>query len=163
MPNRNFFQDRDLFLRLLELELKRSLRYQSFTSVLLTEVPVNRRLGLKRPSPWFDKVVASLRSQIRETDIIGTPKENVIAVILLNCDKNSTIEVANRIISWWCHYFGFEIDSGTSNSGLGVGIACCPTDATDSEQLLSAAIEILEVSRRQRRSADLIIRDAYSS
>ena len=48
MLNRNFFQDRDSFLHLLELELKRSLRYQSFTSVLLIEIPANRKLDLSK-------------------------------------------------------------------------------------------------------------------
>ena len=48
MVNRNFFQDQGFFLRMLELELKRSLRYQSFTSVLLIEIPANRKLASKQ-------------------------------------------------------------------------------------------------------------------
>ncbi len=107
MPNRNFFQDRDFFLHLLELELKRSLRYQSFTSVLLIEIPANRKLHLSKTA-FLERVVNSLGSQIRETDIIGTTRENTITVILLNCDKRSTSEVANRVSCWTSQYFGTD-------------------------------------------------------
>ena len=150
MLNRNFFQDRDFFLHVLEMELKRSLRYQSFTSVLLVEIPATRKLDLSRTATFLERVVASLSSQIRETDIIGTTKEGTITVILLNCDKRSTSEVVNRVNSWMLHYFGSDSnESGTSNSRLGVGAACFPTHATDSEHLLRAASELLEISRRQ--------------
>jgi GGDEF domain-containing protein len=146
--NRNFFQDRDFFLKLLELELKRSLRYQSFTSVLLVEIPENWKLHLTKTSTFLERVVTSLSSQIRETDIIGTTKENTITVILLNCDKRSTSEVANRVSCWTSQYFGSNSNDGISGSRLGVGAACFPTHATDSEHLLSAAAEVLETSRR---------------
>jgi diguanylate cyclase (GGDEF)-like protein len=148
MLNRNFFQDRDFFLHLLELELKRSLRYQSFTSVLLIEIPANRKLHLSKTSTFLERVVASLSSQIRETDIIGTTNENTITVILLNCDKRSTSEVANRVSCWTSQYFGSNSSDGISGSRLGVGAACFPSHATDSEHLLSAASEMLETSRR---------------
>ena len=148
MLNKNFFQDRDFFLHLLELELKRSLRYQSFTSVLLIDIPTTRKLDLSRAAQ-LERVVTSLSSQIRETDIIGTTKEDTVAVILLNCDKRSTTEVANRVSCWMSHYFGSNSNDGISNSRLGVGAACFPTHATDLEHLLSTASEILETSRRQ--------------
>jgi diguanylate cyclase (GGDEF)-like protein len=148
MLNRNFFQDREFFLHLLELELKRSLRYQSFTSVLLIEIPADRRLHLSKTSSFLQRVVSSLSSQIRETDIIGTTKEDTITVILLNCDKRSTSEVANRVSCWTSQYFGSNGNDGISGSRLGVGAACFPTHATDSEHLLSAASEMLETSRR---------------
>ena len=149
MLNQNFFQDPDFFLHLLELELKRSLRYQSFTSVLLIEIPANRKLQLSKTTTFLERVVTSLRSQIRDTDIIGTTKENTITVILLNCDKRSTSEVANRVSCWTSEYFGSDNDNhGISGSILGVGAACFPTHATDSEHLLNAAFEMLETSRR---------------
>jgi GGDEF domain-containing protein len=135
-------------MQLLELELKRSLRYQSFTSVLLIEIPANRKLHLSKTSTFLERVVASLSSQIRETDIIGTTNENTITVILLNCDKRSTSEVANRVSCWTSQYFGSNGNDGISGSRLGVGAACFPTHATDCEHLLSAASEMLETSRR---------------
>jgi GGDEF domain-containing protein len=148
MLNRNFFQDREFFLHLLELELKRSLRYQSFTSVLLIDIPADRRIQLSKTSTFLERVVTSLSSQIRETDIIGTTRENTITVILLNCDKRSTNEVANRVSCWTSQYFGSNGIDGTSGLRLGVGAACFPTHATDSDHLLSAASEMLETSRR---------------
>jgi len=149
MRSRNFFQDREFFLHLLELELKRSLRYQSFTSVLLIEIPADRRLDLSsKTSSFLQRVVSSRSSQIRETDIIGTTKEETITVILLNCDKRSTSEVANRVSCWTSQYFGSNGNDGISGSKLCVGAACFPTHATDSEHLLSAASEMLETSRR---------------
>jgi GGDEF domain-containing protein len=145
MLNRNFIQDRDSFLNLLELELKRSLRYQSFTSVLLVEIPARKLDPTKTTS--LERVVNSLSSQIRETDIIGTTNELMIAIILLNCDKRSTSEVADRVSSWTSQYFG--ADNGRNDSRVGVGTACFPTHATDSEHLLSTAAEVLETSKLQ--------------
>lgn len=145
MLNHNFFQDRQFFLHLLELELKRSLRYQSFTSVLLIELPSSR---LSTPA-ILERVANSLSSQIRVTDVIGTTRENMITLILLNCDNHSSSEVANRVSSWISQYFGSESVDGVSGSRSGVGTACFPTHATDSEHLLSAASEMLEASRRQ--------------
>lgn len=150
MRNRNFFQDREFFLHLLEMELKRSLRYQSFTSVLLIEVPTTRKLDLGKTTTFLERVVASLSSQVRETDIIGSTIEHTITIILLNCDKRSTSEVANRVSRWMLHYFGSDSNgNGISSSRLGVGSACFPTHATDSEHLLSAASEMLEAYRLQ--------------
>ena len=150
MLNRNFFQDRDFFLDLLELELKRSLRYQSFTSVLLIEIPA-RKLQISKTTSFLERVVTSLSSQIRETDIIGTTKENTITVILLNCDKRSSSEIANRVSCWTLEYFGSDSSDTISGSRLGVGAACFPTHATDSAHLLSAASEMLETSRSGRQ------------
>ena len=148
IPNRNFFQDRDFFLHLLELELKRSLRYQSFTSVLLVDIPANRGRALGMTATFLEKVVTSLRSQIRETDIIGSTTEDTIAVILLNCDKRSTSEVTNRVSCWTSQYFGSDGNDGISGSKLGIGAACFPTHATDCEHLLNTAAAMLETSRR---------------
>ena len=116
MLNRNFIQDRDSFLHLLELELKRSLRYQSFTSVLLVEIPANRKLDPTKTTS-LERVVNSLSSQIRETDIIGTTNELMITIILLNCDKRSTSEVADRVSSWTSQYFGADNGDGSRLQG----------------------------------------------
>ena len=74
----------------------------------------------------------------------------MIAIILLNCDKRSTSEVADRVSSWTSQYFG--ADNGRNDgiqSRVGVGAACFPTHATDSEHLLSTAAEMLETSKLQ--------------
>ena len=149
MLTRNFFQNRDFFRHFLELELKRSLRYQSFTSVLLIEIPPDRKLHVTKSS-FLERVANSLSSQIRVTDIIGTTREDSITVILLNCDQRSASEVANRVTCWSLEYFGTDNNNnGASRSGVAVGAACFPTHATDSEHLLGAATEMLETSRRQ--------------
>src|SRR5262245_52712734 len=148
MLTRNFFQNRDFFRHFLELELKRSLRYQSFTSVLLIEIPPDRKVPVSKTS-FLERVANSLSSQVRVTDIIGTTRENSITVVLLNCDKCSASEVANRVTCWSLQYFGTDnINDGASGSSVAIGAACFPTHATDSEHLLGAATEMLETSRR---------------
>jgi hypothetical protein len=154
MLTRNFFQDRELFLHLLEMELKRSLRYQSFASVLLIEVPTARRLTLGNTTNPLGRVVASLSSQIRDTDIIGTTKENTITLLLLNCDKRGTSEIANRVSCWLSQYFGLDGSEGSvPSSKVRLGAASFPTHATDSEHLLGAASEMLEMSRQPLSSS----------
>ena len=41
----------------------------------------------------------------------------MITIILLNCDKRSTSEVANRVSCWTSQYFGADNDGSDSGSG----------------------------------------------
>ena len=133
---------------LLELEIKRSLRYQNFVSLLLIETNPGIRNGDNAFSlAPVEKIIFLLRNEIRETDLIGTAKENMITLVLLYSDKVSAHKVAVRLHSCMRSYFGSEINN--SKTFFSLGGACFPTHATDSAGLLNTASAMLERAKTQ--------------
>jgi GGDEF domain-containing protein len=149
MMTGNVLSNSDAFFSLLELELKRGLRYQNFISILLIEVnPPFRRGGSLNEENFLKKMVSLLTMQIRDTDLIGPTTPNRLAAVLLYSDKQSALKVADRLSSCMQDYFG--ADNGGRRASLGFGIACFPTHATDSKCLLKFAAEMLEKSKAER-------------
>jgi hypothetical protein len=140
---RNILSTKDVFPILLELEVKRSLRYQDFISLLLIEADLLPTAHARRV-PKIDKMISLLGSQLRETDLIGIAEENTITVVLLHSDKQSANKVAKRLTSLMLGYLGL---GDGSKSGLSLGIACVPTHAADSKSLLTTAFEMLQQSK----------------
>jgi hypothetical protein len=150
MTRRNVLLSKEFFPSLLELEVKRSLRYQNFLSLLLMEATPgpSRDNGNEQPS-FTDRMVSLVRTQVRDTDLIGTARENTITVVLLHTDRHGAANVANRLNSLVVSYLGPE---ESSQRYLNFGMACVPTHATDSESLVSVAFGMLEKSKAQTRS-----------
>jgi hypothetical protein len=140
---------KEVFSSLLELEVRRSLRYQNFLSLLLMEATPNpSRDGGKDKTSFIDRMVSLVSRQVRDTDLIGTSRENTISIVLLHSDKQSAAKVANRLNLLALSYMGVE---ESSENHLNFGMACVPTHATDSGTLLSVAFETLEKSKAQSR------------
>ena len=137
---------------MLELEIKRSLRYQNFVSLLLIETnPGIMNVDNEFSLPLIEKVIFFLRNEIRETDIIGTIKENIITMLLLYSDKVSAHKVADRLHTCMRSYFGSEINN--SKIFFSLGGACFPTHATDCASLLSNASAMLEAAKTLGRNS----------
>ena len=144
----NLVLSRELFDRLLDLELKRSFRYQSFTSLLLMEAASGTG-----PSPrerhsdgFLEKMARLMRKALRETDIVGTG-EGKLAVILVHSDSHTAQIVGDRLLGWVSNYLGStEVGGGCS---FRMGGACFPSHATDPKGLFQKAGEMLERSRQQ--------------
>jgi len=145
--------NKEQFNRLLEMELKRSLRYQSFTSLLLVGAILNgeRALGGESLSSFMDKMARLLRKELRETDIVGAVEKG-IAVILIQSDKHIAGIVGRRLLTWISDYYG------SNNTGKGfnikIGGACFPSHATDFKGLFQIAEEMLE--RSKQRDGNLV-------
>lgn len=133
---------------MLELEIKRSLRYQNFVSLLLIETnPGTMGEDNVFPLPPLEKIIFLLRNEIRETDLIASAKENLITLVLLYSDKVSANKVAVRLHSCMRNYFGSEINN--SRTFFSLGGACFPSHATDPAGLLSTASAMLERAKIQ--------------
>ena len=142
----NLVLDGKLFERLLDLELKRSLRYQSFTSLLLMEA--NQDKGKFREhtqASLLEKMAQLFRKELRETDIIGTG-EGFMKVILIHADKHIARRVGERLLSWVSNYYGLTEIAG--RCCFNMGGACFPSHATDTRGLLQKAGAMLERSRQ---------------
>jgi Diguanylate cyclase, GGDEF domain len=149
MTTRYTLFTKEVFSSLLELEVRRSLRYQNFLSLLLMEAtPNSSRDSRKDKTSFTDRIVSLISTQIRDTDLIGTAGENTISIVLLHSDKQSAVKVANRLNLLALSYMGPE---ESSQSHLNFGMACVPTHATDSGSLLGVAFETLEKSKAHSR------------
>lgn len=145
MMTENVLANSDVFSSLLELELKRGLRYQNFMSILAFEVNpslmTNAALG---QGNFSRKMLSLLKGQIRDTDLIGLPSPSRMTAVLLYSDQQIALKVAERLSSCMQDYFG--VDS-FGLATLSFGVACFPTHATDSKCLLRIANEMLEKSK----------------
>ena len=147
---------KEVFSSLLELEIKRSLRYKNFVSLLLIETNPGIRNGNNAFSlPPLEKIIFLLRHEIRETDLIGAAMENLITLVLLYSDKVSAHKVAVRLHSCMRSYFASEINN--SKAFLSLGGACFPTHATDSAGLLNTASAMLERAKTQGENSFYIM------
>ena len=89
--------NRELFLYLLDLEVKRARRYQNFFCILtlrLTELrgPTNGN-GLHN---CYQKLSHLLREELRESDILGSLGHNLLAALLPYADPSASTNVRSR-------------------------------------------------------------------
>ena len=137
---------KETFKGLLEMELKRSQRYQNFASVLLVEAYQEERVNQINGSNdhLSQRVAALMRSEIRETDLLGSFDENVLMIVLLHSDTNTSVGVAHRLGTLLGGYLG---DGEGASARFCVGGACFPTHATDLSSICQRAQQMLEKAR----------------
>jgi hypothetical protein len=141
MGNSNILSNHEIFDLFLEMEFKRSLRYQNFISLLLIEA--NPKVAASRAedsSTLAEKMAALIRKELRETDIIGICSRNTIRVVLLYSDEKVARKIGDRLRLWMSNYFGVEDIS----SNVSLGEACFPSQANDLGCLYQRASEMLE-------------------
>lgn len=140
----SLLSSKEIFGALLEIELKRSLRYQNYLALLLIEARMasDSSREPENGNSW-SKMVTLVRSVIRETDLIGAPERNLLTIVLLNSDNRVAGLVAERLSSWVSQCFGV-------GSQLSIGGACFPTHATDLRSLYQSASGMLAAARDQQ-------------
>jgi hypothetical protein len=144
MQHSNILPSNEIFDLILEMELKRSLRYQNFISLLLIEA--NPRVTAARVednSTLSEKMAALIRKELRESDIIGTYDRNTVRVILLYSDERVAGKIADRLRIWMSNYFGVE----GNHSNVSLGDACFPSQANDLGGLYRKASGMLEKAK----------------
>jgi hypothetical protein len=135
---------KDTFAALLEIELKRSLRYQNYLALLLIEARTGSAVNWEpeNGSRW-SKMTSVVRSVVRETDLIGVSEQNLLTIMLINSDNKAASVVADRLGNWVPLCLG-------AGSGLSIGGACFPTNATDLTSLYQSAAGMLAAARIQQ-------------
>ena len=139
---------REIFLYFLDLEVKRSRRYQNFFSILvlrLDEVP-NRENGSGLQA-CYRRLSHLLAEEVRDSDILGALGEKRLAVILPYADLFSGGHTRSRFESS-LQFYDFTRD------GYRVVIeqVCYPRDGTDTSDLVRkvGGIESLEPRQEGR-------------
>jgi diguanylate cyclase (GGDEF)-like protein len=145
MRHSNILTNNEIFDLILEMELKRSLRYQNFISLLLIEAnPKVAAARVEENSALSEKMAALIRKELRESDIIGTYDKNTVRVILLYSDETVAGKIADRLRIWMSNYFGEE---GNHSSKVSLGDACFPSQANDLGSLYRKASGMLEKAK----------------
>ena len=75
--------ERDFFLQLLDLEVRRARRYQNFFCILVMKLNQlwGQDNGMHRNS-CYEKLTRSLKGELRESDILGSLNDDCVAAIL---------------------------------------------------------------------------------
>jgi len=93
----------EFFCKYLQLEVKRSLRYQhpfSLIRLAITNAPdLEASLGLKAKMELVRELETILGTNIRETDMISFTPEGDIVMLLLDCDRARAELVLGRVVA----------------------------------------------------------------
>jgi GGDEF domain-containing protein len=128
--------DQDLFLFLLNLEVKRARRYQNFFCLVFFKIKQFSREdnggGLKA---CYQTLSDLLLEEIRESDIIGSIVLDKLAVLLPYADLKAGAHVKSRFEDA-LKYYDFK------SKGLEIMIdqVCFPVDGTDTMDLMRKAL-----------------------
>ncbi len=128
--------DREFFLYLLDLEVKRSRRYQNFFCVMilrLKEVPGgSMEKGLQSS---YERLARLLQEEVRDSDILGALGERKLAVILPYADASAGIYTRSRFENslQYCDFRG-------EGCQVLVEQVCFPNDGTDTSDLVRKVI-----------------------
>ncbi len=126
--------NRQSFLFMLNLEIKRARRYQEFLSLVSITFGHFDPLPGKSPTISFKTLANLLKDKLRDTDIIGRSGRNRLLVMLPYADMKGTHRVRERLEKILCEY-GF----GREGFTVEISEVCFPTHATNVDDLLQMA------------------------
>ncbi len=123
--------DRDLFLYLVDLEVKRARRYQNFFCLL--SLKVSRAPGSQSGQSLqhcYKTVAHWLEQELRETDILGSLGSHEVAALLPYADRGAGCSARAR-------FEGSLKDFNFQKEGfeLTINQVCFPKDGTDASEL----------------------------
>jgi len=128
----------EIFLYLLDLEVKRSRRYQNFFCILilrLKELP-DQNAG-KRLQACYQRLTHLMAEEARDSDVLGTLGEKRLAVILPYADMSSGSFTRSRFESslQYCDFTreGYQVV---------VEQVCFPSDGADTPDLVRKVIGV---------------------
>ncbi len=125
---------RQSFMFLLDLEIKKARRFQDYLSLLsLTFGHLDPAPG-QNPSISLKTLANLIKSELRDTDIVGQDGGNRLLVMLPYADTEAAHKVSERLEK-------FLQDYGFGRNGFTIEIdgVCFPTHATNVDELLQKA------------------------
>jgi diguanylate cyclase (GGDEF)-like protein len=144
------------FMRRFQEEIKRADRYRHLLSVLMLDLDhfkrFNDTFGHPAGNKALETVASILRSQVRETDLVGRYGGEEFAIILPETTKYEAAELCNRIRM---RVEGTTIDlpdASPQRVTVSGGLATYPRDARSAEALLASADEALYASKKAGRN-----------
>jgi GGDEF domain-containing protein len=129
----NRILNRDRFYYFLDLEVKRSRRYQNFFCILILKLNhLASHDNGKGLNTCYEKLTQLLKEELRESDILGALEENRLAALLPYADISAG-DIAKSRFEGSVKYFDFK------NEGYDVLVdqICFPLDGTDTAGLIN--------------------------
>jgi len=139
--------EREFFEYLLDLEVKKAVRYLYFFSLMiLQKIEPLQGLTEAEEEVLLRRLATLVREEIRGTDIIGRIGQDKFFIILDQADSQASLKVGERIRDRVEHY-AFRVDGHEVMLKLGIGVACFPTHASDLENLIEKAERALDIAK----------------
>ncbi len=134
--------DKDLFLYLLDLEVKRARRYQNFYCILLLKVtPLANREEGDGVQVCFQILTTLLMDGVRESDILGSLGEYRVVILLPYADASAGGIAKSRLERTLKHY-----DFESKGCQVLINQICFPNNGTDVSDLVDKVLEINPLS-----------------
>jgi hypothetical protein len=128
--------NRDLFLFLLDLEVKRAQRYQNFLCLIILKIKQSSRYD----NGWdfhtgYETLSTIVGVEMRESDILGSLNESQLVVLLPYADSKAGSHARSRFEDT-LKYYNFK------NKGFEVTIdqVCFPLHGTNTTDLIRVAL-----------------------
>jgi hypothetical protein len=126
--------NKDLFVYLVDLEVKRARRYQNFYCVLLFKMkPMTKRGDGNGTKASFQILTNVLTAEIRESDIVGLVGENRLAMMLPYADVSAGGLTRSRLEGLLAYY-----DFGGKGFDVSVQQISFPINGTNVSDLVKA-------------------------
>jgi hypothetical protein len=123
------------FQFVLDTELKRAARTQSFVTLVMVEAAREwDGVLVTADEGTVHEVAEIIGREVRETDPIGHTDQGAVALALLDADFEHSVRVIDRVVSHIEHY---EFPTALR---IEVGAACYPTHASDAGALQREAM-----------------------
>ncbi len=133
----------DAFQFVLESELKRAVRSQTFLTLVVVEAKREwDEVSVTADDGMVHELAEMISHEVRDTDLVSQTGTGRLSLALLDADFDSSRSVIHRLVSRFDNY-----DFGTA-LWIAVGAACYPTHAVDADSLRREAISHPVVSRR---------------
>lgn len=130
------------FKERLQIEIERSRRYNSTLSLMILDLDkfkrINDTYGHLHGDYVLKKSANLIRGSVRTVDTVARYGGEEFAVILINADKKSCLNTAERICKN-IHSFMFEKDGMTERMSISIGMSEYPGDGDDLQSLVSSA------------------------
>ena len=130
--------NKDFFLYLLDLEVKRARRYQNFLCLLLLNIKKFSKNDEEGAFHTCHEALSKLlMEEMRETDILGSLDGNKLAVILPYADKSAGSNAKSRFEGTLKYY-----DFKSKGCEVNINQICFPINGADTFDLIKKALEI---------------------
>lgn len=130
------------FKERLQIEIERSRRYNTALTLLILDLDkfkrINDTYGHLHGDYVLRKSASIIRSSVRTVDTVARYGGEEFAVILINADKKSCLNTAERICKN-INSFRFEKDGMNERMSISIGMSEFPGDGDDLQSLISCA------------------------
>ena len=147
----------------LQEEIKRAIAYQRPCAFILFDIDHFKKyhdyFGTLSSEATLKKIATLISSSVNEVDRVGRSADDEFAVILPERNKRQANDIAENIRKKIEFAFNEE-DEPVKRLTVSAGISENPLDGVSSEELITAALEALGVSKEQGRNRVVIFRGA---